>query len=1175
MTFSYATSTSGPSAGGIGWVNFENLTINPGQTINGITGILNDGTIVTFDLSLSVVSGIGRPFVATQPPTFPGAQFGIAGYTGIVGNVALNGAAEPLPGTSLFTINNIIITNPDLSPVPNYTVIIADAERSNLNESWTWNTNGGNWNLLATLGPNPPVLNGIGTQTATIFANGAAGPSAAYVLTTQTPTELLLTSVSDENSRQAFAIGFATTRVRLQKNIAGRANTADQFELNIGGIPSANATTIGATSGIQPQIANVFATPSLVYTINETMALGSVSNLSDYTQVVSAVNSTPAGSIPSTGSLPISFTPALGDDVTYTILNIAPEKFIKTVDKEYADIGDILTYTISVENPNNFVINNILVTDQTPLGTTLVPGSLIVAGSAYTGTDLNSGITLTSIPANTTATITWQVEVNTLPPVSNPVVNIAIVDVPGGTSGPTNSVSTQINTAYVTVNKVTDLAFADAGDIITYTLLLTNAGNVAANNVIITDVVPNGTTFVPGSIVGATGIPPTLNVASIPVGGNSTVEFKVKVDSIVPNPNPIPNTATVDYTYTVDPLQPDGANGTRESNIVTTQANMALIKATKTVDAAYAETDQILTYTLSIENSGNVAANDIIITDAIPAGTTFVEGSVVGALGEPPTMTIANITAGGTATVSFQVKVGDAIPTINPITNIANIDFSYTVNPNEPNAASGNAISNEVTTQVNDANITTVLTVDKAVSDIGEVLTYTITLTNTGNVDANNVVINAPNPAGTTYINGSLLGATGAPPTLTLSNSIPAGGSTTVTYQVLVGDSIPAPNPITQSVETNFDFTQDPANPNGESGTSSSNTVETRVNSAIISTDKSVDKAYANIGDTITYTITISNTGNVTANNVVINDILPIGVTFIPATLIGATGAPPTLTVNSPIPANSSVVVRYQVKIGMFVPIINPIENSASAAFSYTVDSTNPNGVSGVSYSLAVNTQVNTAKLEMKKSVDKNVAYLNDIITYQISVSNLGNAPADDVIITDPIPNGTTLVPGSIIVNVPYTILPNGSIQLNNSLQADEIVTISFKVLVVDVPNPNPILNTASSNYNYIVDPESSISVNATAQSNIASTTVFRNNFRQQVSDLIESVALEQAALGAIANAEGAKIQKIAAMPGVTPQQLQCLNKSVADMTDSINMLEAILKQKLQIITCQINGEMC
>ncbi|MEG2719391.1 MAG: hypothetical protein RSA55_07630, partial [Clostridia bacterium] len=80
------------------------------------------------------------------------------------------------------------------------------------------------------------------------------------------------------------------------------------------------------------------------------------------------------------------------------------------------------------------------------------------------------------------------------------------------------------------------------------------------------------------------------------------------------------------------------------------------------------------------------------------------------------------------------------------------------------------------------------------------------------------------------------------------------------------------------------------------------------------------------------------------------------------------------------------------------------------------------------------------------------------------------------------------------------------------------------------------------------------------------------NNYRQQISDLIQSVALEETALGAIANAEGAKIQRMTAMPNVTPAQLLCLNKSVTDMTNAMSLLESILMQKLNAVDCQIDG---
>lgn len=67
------------------------------------------------------------------------------------------------------------------------------------------------------------------------------------------------------------------------------------------------------------------------------------------------------------------------------------------------------------------------------------------------------------------------------------------------------------------------------------------------------------------------------------------------------------------------------------------------------------------------------------------------------------------------------------------------------------------------------------------------------------------------------------------------------------------------------------------------------------------------------------------------------------------------------------------------------------------------------------------------------------------------------------------------------------------------------------------------------------------------------------------ITDIIESVALEQAALSHILNAEGEKIQKIVRIENITPDQLLAVNKSVHSMVESISRLEMILQSKLSL----------
>ena len=69
----------------------------------------------------------------------------------------------------------------------------------------------------------------------------------------------------------------------------------------------------------------------------------------------------------------------------------------------------------------------------------------------------------------------------------------------------------------------------------------------------------------------------------------------------------------------------------------------------------------------------------------------------------------------------------------------------------------------------------------------------------------------------------------------------------------------------------------------------------------------------------------------------------------------------------------------------------------------------------------------------------------------------------------------------------------------------------------------------------------------------------------QALTDLIESVALQEAALSHIMNAEGEKMQEFIGMADVTPEQLLELNKAVQLMLSAITRLEMMLQAKLEL----------
>ncbi len=75
----------------------------------------------------------------------------------------------------------------------------------------------------------------------------------------------------------------------------------------------------------------------------------------------------------------------------------------------------------------------------------------------------------------------------------------------------------------------------------------------------------------------------------------------------------------------------------------------------------------------------------------------------------------------------------------------------------------------------------------------------------------------------------------------------------------------------------------------------------------------------------------------------------------------------------------------------------------------------------------------------------------------------------------------------------------------------------------------------------------------------------------QAITDLVESVALEQTALSHILNAEGEKIQAIVAA-ATTAEEMIEVNTSVESMVKSITRLEMVLQGKLELFEDTLNN---
>lgn len=77
----------------------------------------------------------------------------------------------------------------------------------------------------------------------------------------------------------------------------------------------------------------------------------------------------------------------------------------------------------------------------------------------------------------------------------------------------------------------------------------------------------------------------------------------------------------------------------------------------------------------------------------------------------------------------------------------------------------------------------------------------------------------------------------------------------------------------------------------------------------------------------------------------------------------------------------------------------------------------------------------------------------------------------------------------------------------------------------------------------------------------------------QAITDLIQSVALQETALSHILNAEGEKMQAIIAMSSTTPEQMLLVNDSVNKLINAATRLEIMFQAKLELFADSVISE--
>jgi uncharacterized repeat protein (TIGR01451 family) len=286
----------------------------------------------------------------------------------------------------------------------------------------------------------------------------------------------------------------------------------------------------------------------------------------------------------------------------------------------------------------------------------------------------------------------------------------------------------------------------------------------------------------------------------------------------------------------------------------------ATISGSKTVDkdgisgppVSFGDT---LTYTINVTNNGPSAT--VTVVDPIPVDTTFKGGLSIAPNTQPlPVYSAATnrVTWSGTlgtgqsATLTFQVTVNQAPLQSSTILNTASMSTAGGV-PAQLSAST-------VIAGAPDLSVSTYNATPAEVGPNGD-LVYTLTLLNDGTISASNIVAKLAIPAGTAYKANSVQASAGAASIdLSLTQiswnvpSMPTDGSATLSFTVNVGSGFLNGD----TIESNAVLQANGTLPSIETAQA------TYVTSATVTGAKSVDKAEADPGDILTYTIALKNT---------------------------------------------------------------------------------------------------------------------------------------------------------------------------------------------------------------------------------------------------------------------------------------------------------------------------
>ncbi|WP_010521223.1 T9SS C-terminal target domain-containing protein, partial [Aquimarina agarivorans] len=574
-------------------------------------------------------------------------------------------------------------------------------------------------------------------------------------------------------------------------------------------------------------------------------------------------------------------------------------------------------------------------------------------------------------------------------------------------------------------NDVTPLV----GEEITFRLTIRNDGPETATGVEVTDLLPSGYDFETfssstGSYNEVSGI---WTVGNLESGDVETLLIDVTVE-----PSGVYlNTSEVSASNITDSDSTPGNGDINEDDyaeaLTTPIQSVADLSITKTTvgGEVNAQPGDELRFQITVNNAGPDNATNVEAMDLLPVGFDYVQFSATSGSYDPITgiWVVDDVPANGSQTIFIDVIVKEPTNTPNEFVNSALITASDQIDPNSD--VNSDASMDDLDDGIIDddeasfpilvaiADLSLVKSIDNESPNVGDVITFTLSIANAGPDTASGVAIQDVLPIGFSQISDVSNSGTVTDNTIDWTNLIVPLAGLELTYSAVVNMPTLSDNEylnIAQITSSNeFDPNSSPNNDDGDQSEDDEASFTIPTPTIDLSLVKSISETNPNVGETVTFTLTISNRGSYDATGVVVEDILPIGLTLDEAS-ISNNGAFDGIKIdwtNITVPVGDTILT-YDVIVEKPLDITDEYRNIAGVTGSDQIDS-DPSNDQG---EFTIPTP--TIDLEIRKSVDNPDPKIGTQVVFTIEVENLSTVyEATNVEILDQLKSGYLFISSS------------------------------------------------------------------------------------------------------------------------------------------------------------------